>query len=274
MQNQLSFLFLSSSAALSSRQQPFPPATALSSSNRPFLQQPPFPPATALSSSNTPFLQQQPFPYNYPLLFVIPTGATCPAAVEAEGRDLRCAIRVPRSYRSKTSTNIHRILTETPTSLCHPDEQQTMGAPHLARFSRDVGYHGPRTATLSVCSSRLPRHAVGGADLPTPSQERNEHGRAVFAIQARRAETKRQPSPEGLGNRMRSRSSAGGAAPHSSFLQEGIHPSANPSWKCFLTNCQPHQRTPQPRTTPFPYCYMLSRGESKTTPPTKREQSS
>jgi hypothetical protein len=27
---------------------------------------------------------------------------------------------------------------------------RSSGAPHLARFSRDVGYHGPRRATLSV----------------------------------------------------------------------------------------------------------------------------
>src|SRR5277367_5982381 len=34
----------------------------------------------------------------------------------AKRADLRCAIRVPRSYRPTTSTNHHRILTETPTS--------------------------------------------------------------------------------------------------------------------------------------------------------------
>jgi len=36
-------------------------------------------------------------------------------------------------------------------------------------------------------------------DLPAASQGRNEHGKAVFAIQAQRAGTKNQPSPEGLG---------------------------------------------------------------------------
>jgi hypothetical protein len=35
---------------------------------------------------------------------------------EAKPRDLRCAIRVPRSYLPTTSTNHHRILMETPTS--------------------------------------------------------------------------------------------------------------------------------------------------------------
>ncbi len=34
----------------------------------------------------------------------------------AKPRDLRCAIRVPRSYRPTTATNHHRILMETPTS--------------------------------------------------------------------------------------------------------------------------------------------------------------
>ena len=33
----------------------------------------------------------------------------------ATPRDLRCAIRVPRSYRPTNSTNLHRILMETPT---------------------------------------------------------------------------------------------------------------------------------------------------------------
>jgi hypothetical protein len=37
------------------------------------------------------------------------------------------------------------------------------------------------------------------ADLPAASSGRNEHGKAVFAIQAQRAGTKNQPSPEGLG---------------------------------------------------------------------------
>jgi hypothetical protein len=55
--------------------------------------------------------------------------------------------------------------------------------------------------------------------LPAASQGGNEHEKAVFAIQAQRAGTKNQPSPEGLGT-MGRRSSAGGAAPHSSF----VHP--------------------------------------------------
>jgi hypothetical protein len=36
----------------------------------------------------------------------------------AQRADLRCAIRVPRSYRP-TIFNHHRILMETPTCLCH-----------------------------------------------------------------------------------------------------------------------------------------------------------
>jgi len=31
--------------------------------------------------------------------------------------------------------------------------QRRSGAPHLARFSRDVGYHGTRRATVSVLMS-------------------------------------------------------------------------------------------------------------------------
>jgi hypothetical protein len=34
----------------------------------------------------------------------------------AKRADLRCAIRVPRSYRPTTSTNHHRVIMETPTS--------------------------------------------------------------------------------------------------------------------------------------------------------------
>jgi hypothetical protein len=39
-----------------------------------------------------------------------------PDRSEAEGRDLRCAIRMPHPYRSTTSTN-HRILAEPRPSL-------------------------------------------------------------------------------------------------------------------------------------------------------------
>ena len=39
----------------------------------------------------------------------------------------------------------------------------------------------------------------GSSRLACASRERNEHGKAVFAIQAQRAGTKNQPSPEGLG---------------------------------------------------------------------------
>jgi hypothetical protein len=60
-----------------------------------------------------------------------------------------------------------------------------------------------------------------GADLPAVSCERNEHGKAVFAIQAQRAGAKNQPSPGRAGSIAR-RSSAGGAAPHS-YLMEFLH---------------------------------------------------
>ncbi len=60
------------------------------------VQQPPFPPATALSSSNRPFLQQPPFPCHGPLLFVIPSEAericgapfVCPAPTGPQPRGL------------------------------------------------------------------------------------------------------------------------------------------------------------------------------------------
>jgi hypothetical protein len=39
--------------------------------------------------------------------------------------DLRCALRVPRSYRPTTSTNHHRILMEAPTSPLSHDVPRT-----------------------------------------------------------------------------------------------------------------------------------------------------
>ncbi len=39
--------------------------------------------------------------------------------IRGEPRDLRCAIRVPRSDRPTTATNHHRIFMEKPISLCH-----------------------------------------------------------------------------------------------------------------------------------------------------------
>jgi hypothetical protein len=51
-------------------------------------------------------VQQPPFPWKRPSFL----------SSRAKPRDLRCAIRVPRSYRPTTSTNHHRILMEKPTS--------------------------------------------------------------------------------------------------------------------------------------------------------------
>jgi hypothetical protein len=100
-------------------------------------------------ASSRPFLRQPPFPYNYPLLFVIPSvpgfptsqlstaplmwfslkRTTCsrPKPQLSTGnpgkpRDLRCAMSVPRPYRSTTST---KSSTESSWKyqplICHPE---------------------------------------------------------------------------------------------------------------------------------------------------------
>jgi hypothetical protein len=114
--------------------------------------------ATALSSSNRPFIQQPPFPYNGPLLFVIPR--------VTEGSAVRhsCA----RPYRPTTSTNHHQILMEAPTSPLSfrvsrrgPRNCRSLGYPRDDKKGRVVARQGrlldERAVALSLplpCSGR------------------------------------------------------------------------------------------------------------------------
>jgi hypothetical protein len=109
----------------------------------------------------------------------------------AKPRDLRCAIRVPRSYRPTTATHHHRILMETPTSLCHPGFQEwsrnrrSLGfarAERLTDLSRDKALvarsrracpersrGNPGGAYLTYAARAFPATEAREQDLPTHS---------------------------------------------------------------------------------------------------------
>jgi hypothetical protein len=57
--------------------------------------------------------------------------------------------------------------------------------------------------SLSPLSSRLPRRAVGAADLPGASRGRNDTAKIAIDARPGGPTAKCQPSPEGLGNRSR-----------------------------------------------------------------------
>jgi hypothetical protein len=73
----------------------------------------------------------------------------------AQPRDLRCAIRVPRSYRPPTSTNHHRIIVGTPTSpFVIPGSN-----PLTLQDDLNPGFLlGPLIALLGLCRYRSARY--------------------------------------------------------------------------------------------------------------------
>jgi hypothetical protein len=80
--------------------------------------------------------------------------SVCTAQRSSQGENCR-SLGFARDDRGKANGSMG--------SGAHP--QRRSGAPHLARFSRDVGYHGTRPATLSVVISltdiRLVRESDG-----------------------------------------------------------------------------------------------------------------
>jgi hypothetical protein len=87
-------------------------------------------------------------------------------------RDLRCAIRVPRSYRPTTSTNHHRILMETSTS------------PLSFRVSRS-GPRNRRSARLR--SPGFPVEIGGVGELHAPFLTRKAHTQPCPAQRGRKS---------------------------------------------------------------------------------------
>jgi hypothetical protein len=124
-----------------------------------------------------------------PLLFVIPR----------EPRDLRCAIRVPRSYRPQPSTNHHRILMETTTSPLSfrvsrvgPRNRRSLGFARDDKKGRFAQRRGP-----------LPRgRAIVGA--VGTSTTRHLHRQQPFCAKSRKSQplgmTKRRGSLQGEGS--------------------------------------------------------------------------
>jgi hypothetical protein len=145
----------------------------LSSSNLPFL-------TTALSFLSSraylDFLLRYPDPRPRMWFSLKRTTCSSPKSQLSTGnpgkpRDLRCAIRVPRTYRPTTSANHHRVLMETPTS------------PLSFRVSRS----GPRNRRSSVPSPGLPVEIGGVGELHAPFLTRKAHTQPCPAHRGRKS---------------------------------------------------------------------------------------
>jgi hypothetical protein len=83
-------------------------------------------------------------------------------------------------YRRSLEFSIGYEASPTESKTRFEGTQQKPGAPYLARFSRDVGFHGSLTLTLDSCEALSSQHRGNPTSRAWPKSK--ESSRVVFLV--------------------------------------------------------------------------------------------